>query len=78
MANSTTKSTAARPGPTTSRIVSGVAMDATAPAILAHSSPLSAAEQQELFRLRTIRKRGQMLTMGECDWLVETLERLTR
>lgn len=74
-ASSITKSTAGAVGPTMKAIASGPATTATGPAIPAHSSPLSEEDLWEVARLRQIRKRGQMLTMGECDWLLEICER---
>jgi len=71
MANSRTSSTKRTAGRTRSKTADGPATTVTGSDIPAHNSSLSDEEQLELLRLRTIRKRGQMLTMGECDWLLE-------
>ena len=64
--------------PTLQRIQSGRAKRVTGSDTPARNFRLSDEEQQEWFRLWRIRKRGQMLTMGECDWLLEMVGRMAR
>lgn len=75
-ANCTTKCTGPEGAATSKAIASGRASTVTGPGTLARNSRLISEEDLwELTRLRQIRKRGQMLTMGECDWLLELCER---
>jgi hypothetical protein len=57
-------------------IASGVATTATELGTLAHSLHLSDEEKLEIVRLQTIRRRGMMLSMSECDWLLNLYWRL--
>jgi hypothetical protein len=77
-ANSRTTPTEPKVEATQQLIVNGRALTATELDTLGHSSRLSDEDQWEVTRLRTIRKRGQMLTMGECDWLLDLAERMGR
>jgi hypothetical protein len=62
---------------TLSTIPSGRASTVTEQDTRVHNSlMLNDEEALELLRLRTLRKRGMMLSMGECDWLITVLWRL--
>ena len=78
MANSGTKSTGRAGAPTRPRIPSGLASGITGLATLGRNLPLNDEERPEWNRLRTLRKRGMMLSMAECDWLLEVMERMQR
>jgi hypothetical protein len=75
-ASSITKSIEHGADRTTKAIASGLASSVIGRVIPVRNSQLSGDEERELLRLRQIRKRGQMLTMGECDWLLELIERM--
>jgi len=75
-ANSTTSCTEPAADPTKKTTSSGVASTVTGLGTLAHNSRLSDEELLEMNRLQVIRKRGQMLSMSECDWLLELYWRL--
>jgi hypothetical protein len=75
-ANYHTRFTEHMEGLTPQRTPAGRVTSAIARNTPARSSRLSDEERQELLRLRTIRKKGWMLSMTECDWLLEILERV--
>jgi hypothetical protein len=58
------------------RIASGPVSPATGSVTPAHNSLLNDAERLEWNRLRNIRRRGMMLSMAECDWLLDVMERM--
>jgi hypothetical protein len=74
--NSRTTPTEPKVEATPEVIVDGLATTATEPVTPARSSRLCGDQVLEVYRLQAIRKRGQMLTMGECDWLLDLIERM--
>ncbi len=76
-ANFHTNFTAHMEAVTPKRTASGRASTATVSATPARNSrKLDEKEKTEWFRLWRIRKRGMMLTMNECDWLIEVVGRM--
>jgi len=77
MANFHTKFTERMEAATRRKTPGGPATTAIASAIRARSSrKLDEKEKSEWFRLWHLRQRGMMLTMTECDWLLEVLGRM--
>src|SRR5580704_14158350 len=70
MANSRMTRTEQELARTQRRIASGHVSPATENATPGRNSPLNDAETLEWNRLRNIRRRGMMLSMAECDWLL--------
>jgi hypothetical protein len=75
-ASYTTKFTGSTAVPTITRTAAGHATTAIGLDTLARSFHLSDAEKLELVRLQNIRRRGMMLSMSECDWLLNLYWRL--
>ena len=78
MANYHTKFTERMEAQTRPRTQAGRATTATADDTPARSFRLSEEEKTEWFRLWRIRKRGMMLTMNECDWLIAVVGRMAK
>src|SRR5579863_5518673 len=76
-ANYHTRFTEHMEGPTRQLIQSGHVSTVIEKGTPARSSRLSDEEKQELLRLRMVRKKGWMLSMTECDWLLDVLRRIS-